>query len=335
MKSILLAVLFFFVPKLAISQIIKPTRYNLDSLHFPTTKDDYKYIRIVENYKNQPDLFLFTEYYRSKTVSMKAISKKKEEAKFEGPRIDYYENGNIKQESNYVDNKLSGKQIDWYENNVKKSEKEIVWDSKAKDYNKKTLQFWNKDGQQTVIDGNGDYEERDDHFFTSGKLKNGFKDGIWEGNDKKRGYTFSENYVNQKLVSGVSIDKEKITHNYIVVELKPEPKKGMDDFIRHISKTYKSPNVQGLKGKIYIKFAVETDGSVTDIKILKDIGYGTGLEAIRTVGSYKGWVPGEIRGIKIRTTFSLPISIQTINGKYQNQEPTFESEMIRNTNRNW
>ena len=144
MKSILLAVLFLFVPKLAISQIIKPTRYNLDSLHIPTTKDDYKYIRIVENYKSQPDLFIFTEYYLSRNISMKAISQKKEEAKFEGPRIDYYENGNIKQESNYVDNKLSGKQIDWYENNVKKSEKEIVWDSKTKDYNKKTLQFWNK-----------------------------------------------------------------------------------------------------------------------------------------------------------------------------------------------
>jgi protein TonB len=40
------------------------------------------------------------------------------------------------------------------------------------------------------------------------------------------------------------------------------------------------PEEEGLKGKVYVTFVVE-NGSLTDIKVLRDIGYGTGKEAIR------------------------------------------------------
>ncbi len=334
MKSILFALLFLFVPKLAISQIIKPTRYNLDSLHFPTDKYDYKYIRIVENYKNQPDLFLFTEYYRSKTVSMKAISTRKDKPNFEGPRIDYYENGNKKQESNYVDNKLSGKQIDWYENNVKKSEKEIVWDSKTKDYNTKILQFWNQEGLQTVIDGNGQIEDSDNKLYEKGKLKNGIKQGIWEGKNLKEKFSFTEIYNEGAFVSGISADENNNKYPYNELITKPTPANGMSNFYSYIGKNYRAPEVQGLKGKIYTTFVIEKDGSITNIKVIRDIGYGTGKEAIRVIANYGKWNPGKTRGIPTKATFSLPINIQYSNGNYSNLGPTYESEMIRNTNRN-
>lgn len=71
---------------------------------------------------------------------------------------------------------------------------------------------------QKVIDGNGDDEKVVDKYFGAEKSRNGFKDGLCEGCDKKIGYTFSENYENQKLVSGISIDNAKATHNYTVVE---------------------------------------------------------------------------------------------------------------------
>jgi hypothetical protein len=34
------------------------------------------------------------------------------------------------------------------------------------------------------------------------------------------------------------------------------------------------------KGKVYLEFIVEKDGSLNDIKSLREIGYGTGEEAI-------------------------------------------------------
>ena len=127
--------------------------------------------------------------------------------------------------------------------------------------------------------------------------------------DKKIGYTFSENHKNQKLISGVSVDSNKVPRNYKVVELRPEPKKGMMDFY-NVSKNFRTPEIKGLNGKIVIGFTVDKNGEIIEPKILKSIGYGTDEEAIKVVTTYKNFAPGEVRGIKVRCTFSLPITIQ-------------------------
>lgn len=335
MKNNLLTTILLLASIALYAQIIKPTRYNLDSLHKPTTKDDYKYIRVVENYKKQPNLFIFTEYYRSETISMKAISTNKDEPRFEGPRIDYYENGNKKQESNYVNNKLNGIQINWYENEAKKSEKEIAWNPKTNTYDTKILQFWNKEGQQILIDGKGQYEYTDDKISEKGEIKNGKKQGVWEGKDLKEKFSFTEIYNEGELVSGISTDENNNKYPYNELMIKATPEKGMTDFYRHIGRNYRTPNIQGLQGKIYLTFVVDKDGSLTDFKILRDLGHGTGKEGIKAVASYGKWIPGKTRGITAKVLYSIPINIQTGNRNYNYQEPTLESEMIRNTNPRW
>lgn len=95
------------------------------------------------------------------------------------------------------------------------------------------------------------------------------------------------------------------------METKPVPKKGMDDFYKFIGKNYRTPNKQGLKGKVYITFVIEKNGKIVEPRVLRDLGYGTGDEAIRVVMAYDGFIPGEQRGQKVRCTFSLPISIQS------------------------
>ena len=129
--------------------------------------------------------------------------------------------------------------------------------------------------------------------------------------DKKIKISYREIYQKGKLISGVSIDSNGEEHKYTVSEVYPVPKKGMDDFNRHIARNFKCPNVEGLKGRIYVTFVVETDGSITGIKVLRDIGYGTGAEAIRAMSSYKGWIPGEQKGIKVSCKFSLPIEVKS------------------------
>jgi protein TonB len=54
---------------------------------------------------------------------------------------------------------------------------------------------------------------------------------------------------------------------------------------------------------------VEKDGSLTDIKVLRDIGYGTGKEAVRVKSPR--WNPGIQNGKPVRVLYSLPIQIQT------------------------
>ncbi len=335
MQTILLFLALFCVPKICISQIIKPTRFNLDSLHNPTNRTDYKYIRVVENYDNDPKLFIFTEYYRSEKICMKAISTNKDKPNFVGPRFDYYENGNKKQQSNYVDNKLNGLQIDWYDNNVKKSEKEITWDSKNKDYTIRILQYYNPEGTQTLIDGNGECELSDDKIFEKGKLKNGKKQGVWEGKDLIGKFSFTEIYNDGIFVSGISSDENNTKYPYKELMMKPTPEKGMADFYRHIARNFRTPKVQGLQGKIYITFVVDKEGNLTDYKILRDIGYQTGAEGIKAIASYGKWIPGKTRGVPAKVLYSIPIAVKTTSGNFQNQGPSDESEILRNTNPNW
>ena len=102
---------------------------------------------------------------------------------------------------------------------------------------------------------------------------------------------------------------DNTVYNTAGIDVKPEFPGGIDEFNKFIAKNYNSPNQAGLKGKVYVTFIIEKDGSLTDIKVLRDIGYGTGKEAIRVLGLSPKWLPGEQNGKKVRCTYSLPISI--------------------------
>jgi protein TonB len=50
----------------------------------------------------------------------------------------------------------------------------------------------------------------------------------------------------------------------------------MAKFYKYVGDNIELPE-EGLRGKVYVTFC--GDGSLTDIKVLRDIGYGTGKEA--------------------------------------------------------
>jgi peroxiredoxin len=291
---------------------MKPTRYQLDSLHSITTKSDYKYIRVVQNYKNETNLFLFTEFYLSGVVCLKAISTNKYFPIFEGPRIDFYENGVKKKESNYKHNNLSGKQIEWYENQNKKSEKEIIWNPENGNSTSRVLQYWNANKEQKVIDGYGEFEHSINGIYEKGEMKNGIKDGVWNGNDLKNNYTFTENHKEGKLIYGVSIDNNKIEYPYKEIDEKPSPQKGMEAFNNYIIKNYKvnyKLSSKNISGKVYATFVINEQGKIVEAKILRDVGFGTGAEVIRVLENAENWIPAKHRGIPLKSTLSIPIII--------------------------
>ena len=64
-----------------------------------------------------------------------------------------------------------------------------------------------------------------------------------------------------------------------------------------------------IKGKVFVTFVVEIDGTLTNIKVLRDLGFGTGKEAIRVLEQSPKWIPGRQKGMIVRSTYSLPIDI--------------------------
>ncbi len=67
-----------------------------------------------------------------------------------------------------------------------------------------------------------------------------------------------------------------------------------------------------IEGVVVVQFVVEKDGSITDVKVVRDIGGGCGEEAMRVVKMMPKWIPGKQRGRPVRVLFNLPIRFQLV-----------------------
>lgn len=86
---------------------------------------------------------------------------------------------------------------------------------------------------------------------------------------------------------------------------------GINNFYKFISQNYHQPDVEGLYGKVIVSFVVDIDGSLVDIKVIKDLGFGAGKEAIRVLKLCPKWSPAVRDGKPVRSEFTLPIAINT------------------------
>jgi protein TonB len=97
---------------------------------------------------------------------------------------------------------------------------------------------------------------------------------------------------------------------FTVVEEQPQYPGGEETRIKFLQDNIKYPEEAkelGIQGKVFVTFVVETDGSITDVKVLRGIGGGCDEEAIRVVKSMPRWIPGKQRGVPVRVQFNLPI----------------------------
>jgi hypothetical protein len=100
-------------------------------------------------------------------------------------------------------------------------------------------------------------------------------------------------------------------YNTAGITEKPDFPGGIENFYKFVGENYKTPSQPNLKGKVYLTFIIEKDGSLTEFKILRDIGFGTGEEAIRVLKICPKWIPGKMNGIPVRVMYSLPITLQS------------------------
>ncbi|WP_298120431.1 energy transducer TonB [Flavobacterium sp.] len=108
------------------------------------------------------------------------------------------------------------------------------------------------------------------------------------------------------------VEEDNTIYNQAGIEVQPEYPGGIDKFRSFIGSNFQAPEDEGFKGgKIFVQFVVEKDGTLTDIKVVRDAGFGTKEEAIRVVKKNKvKWSAAEQNGKKVRCSYMLPITIQ-------------------------
>ncbi|MCD9573531.1 hypothetical protein [Flavobacterium soyae] len=197
----------------------------LDSLNREATPENYVYTRVITNYSQKSARYVVTDFYKNGRKKMTGCTLDKDILKKDGEFIYYFKNGSKESVVNYSDDHKVGKEINWYENQSKKSEKQNSWNPKTKTAQTLILNFWDENKNQTVVDGNGEYEENDKFVAQKGMIKNGLKQGVWTGNDALRKVSFTDNYDQGILISGMSIDENNIKLSYSSLNEKETGKK--------------------------------------------------------------------------------------------------------------
>lgn len=115
----------------------------------------------------------------------------------------------------------------------------------------------------------------------------------------------------ESLVPTVQKDSEieKDFYENIDVDVKPDFPGGIKEFYNFVGKNYRIPETKKLNGKVMVEFIVEKDGSLSNFKILHDLGKDTGKEAIRVLKKSPKWIPGQHKGKEVRVKYLIPISI--------------------------
>lgn len=110
----------------------------------------------------------------------------------------------------------------------------------------------------------------------------------------------------------VPIDDGKTINSTAELDKLPEFPGGIKKFYTYVGNNFEKPEIEGMSSiKVYVYFVIEKDGTMTDIQVRRDPGYGLGKEAIRVLKSLKTkWSPGMIASKPVRTSYNLPISIQ-------------------------
>ena len=261
-----------------------------------------------------------------------------------GVKTTYYWAGAIKSETNYENGYRKGTQKIY---NFDGSVKTLIVNSGTKgnrecnDYNyrdstittynelsyKKTGPVLEKNFYEILLDScyfeNGKIVGERIGYYESGKVKYKFQyiDALKEGDqfyylengelEKTEFYTKGD-LVSTKVKNVVTIEKDKNYDNvFTVVEKMPEFPGGMEGLMEYLSKSIKYPHQArelGVKGKVYIQFIVEKNGSITELDVIRGIGEGCDEIALQAVEDMPTWSPGEQRGIPVRVRFVLPVN---------------------------
>ena len=96
-----------------------------------------------------------------------------------------------------------------------------------------------------------------------------------------------------------------------VVEKMPEYPGGQAALFEYLSTNVKYPadaEKKKVEGRVLVTFIVNTDGSITDIELVRKAFPSLDAEAVRVISGMPKWVPGEQKGQKVKVKYTVPLS---------------------------
>ena len=113
---------------------------------------------------------------------------------------------------------------------------------------------------------------------------------------------------NMNIVVEEQVEEETV---FQVVENQPEFPGGMKALMKYLQDNIEYPRVSrdnNSQGRAFIRFVVNTDGSIQGVEVLKSSGdMYLDKEAVRVVSGMPKWKPGRQSGKAVRVYYTLPV----------------------------
>ncbi|RNI29483.1 energy transducer TonB [Rufibacter immobilis] len=97
------------------------------------------------------------------------------------------------------------------------------------------------------------------------------------------------------------------------VEHMPEFEGGLQKLMDFVGRSLHYPRAaqaNGVEGTVVVSFVVAASGDLTDIQILKGLGFGTEEEVLRVMKKLPRWKPGNQNGRNVPVRMTLPIRLE-------------------------
>lgn len=131
-------------------------------------------------------------------------------------------------------------------------------------------------------------------------------------------------------VAGVTVGASKDDGRvFDVVEDQPRYPGGTNALMTYLRDNIKYPAEAakaGIQGKVIVQFVVGKDGTVRDVKPIRNISPELDAEAVRVVAAMPKWVPGYQRGEAVNVRYTLPVNFRMDGG------PDSESQKAAGSN---
>ena len=109
-----------------------------------------------------------------------------------------------------------------------------------------------------------------------------------------------------------TVEEEAIP--FQLVEEKPSFMGGdANEFSKWVNSKLVYPEIakeNGVQGRVTLQFTVNTDGSVSNVIVLRGVDSSLDKEAVRVVSSSPKWTPGKQRDRAVKVTYTFPVIFQ-------------------------
>lgn len=123
----------------------------------------------------------------------------------------------------------------------------------------------------------------------------------------------TEELVVEQLVSVEAPEEEIADEVFSIVEVMPSFPGGNTEFYEYISQNLKYPRKAlkaNVEGKVVVRFIVAEDGGISDVEVIKGIGFDCDEEAVRVLQSSPDWIPGQQRGRNVKVSIMVPLTFE-------------------------